>query len=82
MIGRQFTFVCAAQGGSEKAQCLLAGASVASLPGLWSLLLLPVFSEDYFPLGSASKAAELFTQSTIFFYKLRTRCSSPSLFQA
>ena len=25
-----------------------------------------VFPEDYFPLGSASKAAELFTQSTVF----------------
>lgn len=38
---------------------------LASPPGLLSLPLLPGFSEDYFPLGSTSKATELFTQSAI-----------------
>lgn len=65
MMGRQFSFVCAALGAPRKHSaywlvppCLPSWAVESAAPAC--------FSEDYFPLGSASKAAELFTQSTIF----------------
>lgn len=68
MMREMLTFVGAARGSLREHS---ASQLMPQLPaGLWSQPLLASFSEDYFPLGSASKAAELFTQSTGF---LQTR---------
>lgn len=66
MVREMPTFVGAAQGSRRESSAYQLAPPLPPFLGCGVCHSCLVFLEDYFPLGSASKAAELFTQSTVF----------------